>query len=559
MSLLSSCSDDNNNMGNNSNKDLEIFFTAQSFFDGKDMTRANNDLTDLTSDKYNSNFHIFINAKDATGETLTRSSAYQIPSGFGGTLIPAPEEPTLSWLSREGDHNIWSWTLPWDPGYKIEKNDDNLVDDITFEFKDTFIWETTNTTASSWNENSWKNGACLEQFVGATFGPDNYGNAGQFVPLNFRHLVSKILIGSFAIVDNSTAVSTSARGNITIYGLPKDVKLHTTPLSDPDESGIRYPVRPYISMTKPSDEGVTYAITYSYLLLSNDAGTQIQNPFATTNPRNRFYDCWYICPEVDLSVLSFKIEIYEASTVTLEDDTKIVEWKLSKKYGQNGAFYGDFKNIQLSRTPNNKYDEGNDNTILHAGEYLVLGINLTTNGNPGIRGTIFSWDNPTQDRGASTHDRPGLYTQNDLKDFSSAMKSGDEDRMTEYFEVFGSGERTDDGKGIFKLYEDVGSVSEIYVDDDYMLDGMGHTITGSSSSITVSPNIRDVYFQYSYGSTSVGSGQTTYYYFVIYIDNDGNIWKVNPDTYERNATEYNINNPGTNPVKLNIMSGSVTA
>ena len=81
-------------------------------------------------------------------------------------------------------------------------------------------------------------------------------------------------------------------------------------------------------------------------------------------------------------------------------------------------------------------------------------------------------------------------------------------------------------------------VSDLYMDDGYILDGRGHTVNVGSTYIYVG-NVRDLYIRfYSYNSTS-----KIYTEYVVYIDKMGNIWNVNPETYEMIPTDLNVNNP----------------
>lgn len=546
-------------------------------------TRANNSIYDINSELYpGATFHIYMEAKDKDGnETGTYTSKYVIPSGYKGALLPkevkneegevVESHPTLNWHNREGDHTLWSWTTPWDNSADTETGDIDII------FEDTYIKDAIYTSSNmQFQPGSWANGKALKQSVGTVAGPMRFVDKGQFVTLQYRHLMSLIMLGQFVIVDNSTATSASnLRGNITLYGLPRNATLHTTPTTT-DANGNIVPTYPYVTMSEDFDynpaEGVTFAITNSSRAVKGDNNSSIYNPFLSYS--TNIYDEWYICPEVDLSRLSFKIEIWEYVTN--------VGWKVSTKYGENGAFYGDFSNIQLTRTPGSNYDspDGGDATILHAGEYLFLGFNLSTKGNPSIMGVISDWSNTTQDRGASKYDKDGLYTIRETQDLSEVMNSGDRGKIDEYFGVYGSGERTSDNPddpyydedlGIFKLYEDIGytgtgqssttgstaKMSAIYVADGYVLDGMGHMVNMSTSSPKIG-NIRNVYLRSYTASYSTSTGEYFYYEYIVYIDKSGQVWKVDPVTYEQTDTGYNVNDVSHNPKSISLSTGKVT-
>lgn len=77
--------------------------------------------------------------------------------------------------------------------------------------------------------------------------------------------------------------------------------------------------------------------------------------------------------------------------------------------------------------------------------------------------------------------------------------------MEELFNLYG--ETTDDGDKVFKIYENVTVTGNNFpARGDYMIDGMGHTITMGSSPVTVGA-MRDVYL-------TDGTN-------IVYIDNDG--------------------------------------
>ena len=285
-----------------------------------------------------------------------------------------------------------------------------------------------------------------------------------------------------------------------------------------------------------------------------------------------FRSHWFICPEVDLSKLSFKLELYEYDTTN--------GWRKSNKYGENGAFYGDFSNIQITRTPGTNYDLGDDETVLHAGEYLILGFNISTKGNPSIMGSIVDWNNATQERGASNFKEDGIYSIVEAQDFCSTMNSGDSDLIDEYFGIYGSGERTSDNPidpffeddlGIFKLYEDLGytgtgqgtttgnaaKMGNLYVADGYILDGMGHMVNMSTSAPKIGP-CRDIYLRYYSASYSTSTGEYFYYEYIVYIDNKGEVWQVDPVTYEQTDTGYNIKDAKSNPFSISLSTGRIT-
>ena len=534
-------------------------------------TRANTNTYNVTSEFYDCDFFVHLEGRNNSDEDKSNSSTYVIPSGYEGTITPKDEKNALNWFSRISPHDFWGWTLPSETEYTPDES--KLSEGIKIKFQDTYLDGTSNSSASSWKDDSWKNGSCLEQMIGAQAGPYTYNENGMYVPLQFRHLVSKIILSTFLVIDNVSGTTTSnLKGTITFYGMPDEATFYPTPR---DEAGNA--IAPYMEM--PSDwdydksKGVTYAITNSAKNLKwegHDSGNYSQNW-----PR----DCWYICPEVDFSKLAFKIELYEYVGN---------QWILSQSHGKRGAYYGDFKNVTFSRsTTGNNYDntgedQGKDATILHAGEYLQLNINLNEKGNPGVQGVITEWSG-NYNRAGSAHVEQGIYSVEEYRDLVTAMRSGDEDLIKEYYQIYGSGKDTSsDPEGeypnyediygreldIFELYDDIGSEDAISssstttskmnyycnIADGYILDGRGHTVNCNSSFVYIGP-VRDVYFREYYYSSST---PRTYYEYIVYVDKMGQVWTVDPETYEYTMTEYNVLNGNKNPVTLYLSSGKVS-
>lgn len=514
-------------------------------------------------------FFMQVLGKDKTGTPKSDIGTYWVPSGSSGTLSPKLGEKSLNWVYRNSEHYFRGWTLPW-----MQDEYDYSTDPIVINFKDTPINEYLSTVPGSsssrgyinWKDNSWKNGEDLEKFVGAVQGPLTYINNGEFVTIQFRHLVSKIFLNNFAIIDNANATSyTNLKGNITIYGLPKTATFYPNPLN---EDGS--PAQPYVAMPDdfnyPQDEGVTFAITNI---------SHYYHWESSSYTYGQYKDCWYICPEVDLSKLSFKIEIYE-SYKEGEGENAEIKWRLSPSHGNHGAYYGDFKSISLTRNGTD-YDDiptGTDKTTLHAGEYLSLSMNLYEKGNPSVKGTIRSWGSTS--RTASQHVQPGVYSYTEAREMSDAMNSKNPDRIQEYWDLYGSGENTNDNPDdpnygddldIFYLYEDIGSsgsgtssytkMSSYYVADGYILDGKGHTINVTGTSISIG-HMRDVYLRYYYSSTTNGVTTTTEY--IVYIRPDGQVCLVDTTggTYQEIPTQYNVNDMTKNPFTINFQTGRLS-
>lgn len=555
-----------------------IRFSAVVDGSGGLTTRANNTTYNVTAEFYGDcDFYMTAEGTDDNGIYNERSSVYEIPSGSSGTIVPKSLDGTnraeaLTWFSRTEMHNFRGWAARRD----FYDNTATRVsdDEITIEFKGSTLAETTSSKADTWKTGTevWRNGEVLEPLIGARTDPMIYNEDGMYVPLRFRHLVSKIFLKSFYIVDNAAgSMDNTIKGHITFYGMPSEATLFTNPVNEDGEHIAPRVVKPEGWDYNPL-ASVTYAITntsrlYKWEGYSDDGSSQTA------------LDCWYICPELDFNQLSFKIELYEY---------KSGEWVLSPTHGKHGAYYGDFTNVTFARSTNGaNYDDenGGDEKILHAGEYLILSITMSEKGNPGVKGELVAWSSAS--RTGSSHVYPGIYSLEDLRYMSNIMTSTtgtDEDRET-YYELFGTGEdtRSDDKDiypqykdkdgnevdlKIFKLYDDIGSYSytdsygssrvdkaeHLRVADGYILDGQGHTVNfycPAGSSISVG-NVRNVYLRGFHYDSKVYSEQ------MVYIDNMGKVWRVDTVTFEMTATTYNLNDFTKNPVSITLSTGRVS-
>lgn len=595
--LLAGCSNDRTEDGDAAGGSFALMFDACVGDVGALTTRArdNSSVTNITNQFYGENdFYISVGSKEDGIETV-QSSVYEIPSATSGTLLPKEGQRSLTWRSRTAEHEFWAWSARRD--MKLEPTVDGREGEYRIQFKGSTLNETvltaaTGAVAAPWkttddDENAgeyWRNGEVLEKLIGAKTGsgsePLVYNDNGMYVTLQFRHLVSKIFLKNMTLIDNMAGTTSSTyRGLITFYGMPDEATLCTSPT---DKDGNR--IAPYVAKpdgwTYNQSKSVTYALTnnsmaYTWEGYYDSDGNLVTSSKPDTS-NNNMRDCWYVCPELDLSKLSFKIELYEYNST---DKT----WSINSAHGKHGAFYGDFRDVKFSRTttgkdyddPNNTNDTKYDDTVLHAGEYLILSISLSEKGNPTATGTIVSsWY--TGSRTGNSHVQQGLYSVGDVTQMSTIMSGSDEAAKQQYYEMMGSGRDTSsddkevypdykdkDGNPvdlkIFELFDDIGSdsyssgttsnkVSSLVPGDGYMLDGRGHTVnfSGSTGIVTIG-NVRDVYLKwYNYTSSS-----STYTECIVYIDKEGNVWLVDPVTFVHTPTEYNVNDtPGSKTINL---------
>lgn len=552
--------------GNINSYGLSFFGTVE---DGEELSTRAVSATDISSSYFNCDFYIKIAGRNGLDEEKENWSVLNIPSGASGTLVVTDDSyPKLNWFSRDKNHNYWSWTMPWTSEY--DPRDLSVPDKVMVPFPGSSMSELSYSTIGStvyinWKTGVWKDGEVMEKFVGASAGPLDYLSNGQFVNLKFRHLVSKIFISNFVVVDNVAGTSNSnLRGEITFYGLPNEVPLYTSPVDVDGTIG-----RPYIP--KPEEYGWDYDQSrgVTYVIINKSYTYQWQGGNISAR------DCFYIPPEIDLSKLSFKIQIYEYVSNN---------WVESTSHGIHGAYYGDFSRVSFSRTTNgNNYDnypyDGDDLTRLHAGEYLILNINLYENGEPSIRGTITNWRS-WQDRDASQHVEDGIYSIEDMKEFNDLMSSTNVNeekvqKREDYFQNHG-GHTTDEDlaglypeypsqKKVIKLYDDIGisdahystsdnKMSSLYVADDFILDGQGHTVNMNSSSVSIG-QVRDIYLRYYYRTSSSPYVYTEY---IVYIDKMGEVFLVDPVTFEETPAGYNVNNMTKNPFSIDLSNGRLS-
>lgn len=529
----------------------EILFTGTVLESSELSTRANTSVSDVDYAKFpDTDFYVHIEGNDRDGVLRDKTGTYWVQSSTQGMLWPKVSSERLKWFSRDAGHQFWSWTVPW------ENRDEYTptTDEITITFEDSPIAKLEDP------DNYFDNGSCLERFVGATNGEFIYNRDGIYVPIQYRHLVSKIRLYTFAIVDNSTGSSyNNLKGNFTLLGMPRTAKFYPRPEDGPNGEKRA----PYVAMDPNHDysdgEGVTFTI-------------QNLNPSHSTSTSAKPYDFFYVCPEMDFSELQFKIELYER--VEDSESPTGYKWVLNTTHGNRGAFYGDFRNVTFSRsTTGSNYDDPNNETgnllddkILHAGEYMSLVISINSQGVPSVKGTITSWTTGTTEYEAQQHIYPGIYSDGEAHDLLDMYVSGkhSQDEKDEFFDLFGHGYVSDDpddydyfpgmsGKKIYRFYDDITIYRPDFVlDSDVMIDGMGHMLDfgrATSYTFTVSKNLRNIYLKTSYF-------YDTSQWYMIFIDDTGKIWKVDPETWEKTPTSYDISKATYDPVRLSISSGS---
>lgn len=414
---------------------------------------------------------------------------------------------------------------------------------------------------------TWRNGEALERLVGAkTDRSYVFNQDGRYVPLTYKHLVSKIILGDFWLYDNTGATVKDLKALITFYGMPKRAMFYPYPKERDGEVPAPYVtidhLDPYgtskqTTESTPEEDATGVALEYDrnqYLTfyIMNEGNHEDNNGgLILEDDYYRARDAFYICPEIDFSELEYKVEFYEAVVDRTGEVPKVVGYQPHQRYGVRGGYFGDFKNVEFRREIG-KDENGNpiydpyptDDHVLHAGEVMILNMKVYEKSGPGVGVWIRNWSTENL-RSATYHKHPGIYSDADAAAVRSAYWYGSpnttyDGRKERSGELYGEKEFDETGKEttVIRMYSDItfacydSSVSatnhyhfRLYPEagKDVILDGMGYTI----SFIEQYPahtepheyfyigNVRDVY---------VTNGETT-----IYFDDKGNICRLNEE------------------------------
>lgn len=480
------------------------------------------------------------------GSQQDMSATYEIPSGsqaylrykyYDFSLID--QNQGLNWGNATATYNFWSWTTPWNELENLDGTDDGSGDGSSENpapgpsgDQDQIIPDLTPKTitiessALGNNNKPDNNMAYLEKFIGAKSGPHSYQSTGNGeVQLEFKHLVSKIVITRFTFIDMQGNYQESEKANITFLNMPDEFTFYPHP--DGTETYIGSDNQQY-TLTK---DGAPIAVT-DFTTASNVAGpTFAINNLAKydkegniTNPED--LDIFYICPEIDFSKVEFMVEM------------------VNPKYNTRGAYFGNFENVVFNRVPGLNYDNptGGDSRILHAGEVMEFNLQVKEIGGSGIGITIVDWT--AHKMGAANyHPHKGFYDSGEAKEardlFAKAKNTTTQQQADNLYDLYGDGVMPDDetvpdyfrNRKIFKLYGEitVAKTSATATNgmsfplwDDYILDGMGYTINFQPADVNPVPH-----------TITVGKMKDVYLTdgtYTVYIDDEGKVWVLNPNT-----------------------------
>ena len=526
MTTLCACNDDLNPGSNESLGRVE--FGAYLHQNLNVNSRAEGlDSAYITTDPFNMDFYIQLNCEDDSrpGGTFVDFGTYVIPSGYEGQLLPKQGTTGLDWHSLTGKHTFYSWNLTWDPQSSDESSLIPWSENSTFNplNADPLRVIFYNSEGEDGYE-KYHNNNYLENFIGAKTQPFVYKTHGKYVDMTYYHLASKINIANFVLIETDGTIQENLKANITFINMPTEATFYPHPAGGG---------RPCIADPKSDEDvGLTYYI--------------INSP----NPNDK--DIFYVCPEIDFTTVDFKIQL------------------TSEKYKDFDTYYGNFDNVNFVRTPGWGFDSdnGNDSKILHAGEEMTLNITLIPGKGPGLSVVISKWstDKPTD---SQYHTYPGIYTDaelNELRALFLALASEDDEvtleKIAQIFDLYGV---TKDDLKYFMLYDNLtlsdGDSNIFPVWKEYILDGLGHTITmktntgnywgtGNKPYFNTGP-VRDIYFTDPNGNNT------------IYIDKDGFVWITNKETGQLEITENQLQDLNTydkgqyNSYDINAETGQI--
>ena len=450
-------------------------------------------------------------------EPSTAYGTYVVPSGFKGQLHSKDEATPLTWKDLHSKHTFYAWNLPWKKDY-IPTDEGILM-----KFHDSAEGEG--------GYDTYKNNAIYEHFIGAKSAePYSYKEHGKYVDLTFHHLVSKIRIGSFTLIEGGGAIQKHLKADVTFVGMPTEATFYPHP---EDHGRPRVEYKEY-----DPDKGVTFFI-------ANEAAEP---------GKEKAEDIFYICPEVDFSKIDFKVKINNSD------------------YKDYDTYYGTFADVTFRRNPeegtdyDNKNEEDgkyvDDSKILHAGEMMTLNIVLIPGMGPGLSLIIDKW-NTESPKESQYHVYPGLYTEADLNQlrslFTDLRNVNDNETLDKIKQLFESYGITEDDIKFFLLFENIdlskngdGNIFPIW--KDYVLNGLGHTITLKTNSgnywghgfndpyFNTGP-VRDVYFTDPEGNNTIYIDEAGY----VWITQDGQLTKTKNQLQDLNTYDggqwnsYDIN------------------
>ena len=473
---LNSCNQENLDL---STPELSLCATLVSNQDV--TTRSDLTINNITKADFNTPFYVEMECGNET-----QFGVYEVKEGYEAQLSSTESSKSLNWLSPTLDHTFYSWTLPWSTDYYTPGEE--IRSRVSFNQDDEMY--------SHLSSNQNNNCRILETFIGSKAGPVNYRDNGEYVELQYQHLVSKIRITSLILIKADGTTDKTVTGTMTFLGMPQ------TALFD----------------RRPTDGGAPVVI----------ANNGVNDPRGVTyNIGGSGTPVFYVCPGVDYSDMEFKIHLDNGNSV-------------------EGDYYGNFSNVKFDREEYYGWDEDKLESVLYAGETMNLNLTLTQGHGVGVTITIIGWDMESTGPGTS-YSHPGIYSGSQAQAVSDTFSgSPTPEEIKEIFDLYGD---TFEGEKVFPIYEDIDFGQATFnMGKEYILDGMGHTVkmkpNNNSTSVRIGP-CRDIYLT---------DGENT-----VYIDPDGNIFTVSSDG-TKTATGGKLEPLGSNKnsYSIDLKTGKVT-
>ena len=399
-------------------------------------------------------FYVQMEAEDEDETKLL--VPYQVSPGKDGQLQSIDPSQAIQWVDPDIRHNFYSWTLPWEEDtYELGGETTSRVSFLSSDYENMEI-----------DRDEYLNCNVLERFIGARTGPVRYRNIGEYVELDYQHLVSKVVIESVRLVLDDGSYHENLRGTMTFYQMPQYGIFDRRPAGN---------VAPFVTADPASDLGVTTNV----------------GPKAT----------FYVCPGIDFSNMKFSVHLTDA-------------------VGDKGDYYGDFKAVYFDRVDPEMMDWNKDKspTVLYAGEVMTIRLTMRQGNAATLSVNISPWSKKT-DRTATGYPHQGIYSAAELQDLYNMFADDytDED-IERAFELFGE---EIDGERVIRLYDDcVLSHTRLPLTGELILDGMGHTVQIRSTSTQIGGVKRDyIAHVCCCRDIYITDGEHT-----IYIDKDYHIW-----------------------------------
>lgn len=428
-------------------------------------------------------FYIYTKATD-----LEVVWPYNVASGQIGRLIPANSTDRLLWYNPTTLHTFTGWTLPWeDETWKVGEPTKSQIWFLGDKYREM-------------GRSDYLNCKVLENFIGAKTPALNYQENGEVVEMYYQHLVSKIHIDPLILIENDGTTVVGLEAVMTFYDLPQWAWFDRMP-----ENGGP----PVVIKDQKAEKGISCTIASPTTL--------------------------WVCPEVDFANMQFSIHIKDAEK-------------------GNSDYFGNFNSVYFQRDEKDSWDENKKHTVLYAGEEMTIRLTVREGNQGGFMSVnINKWSDQGW-RDATSHSRKGIYSRTEFQNLYDRFSGGPQsssrpngytqEDVDEVFDMFGQTVVNENGEEerVIYIYDDIVTSHRQmpFPSGDLILDGGDHTVQEPNWQMKIEmPNgektVCDVCRVCNCRNIYITNGES-----IIYIDGDGKIWLVDPDTLEKTATEYTL-------------------